>query len=413
MKLLFILVNLLLEGIYLLLKPLLYPYLAFKGYLASIKAEGEDLQRGLLLHAASMGEVAAIRSLVSNLSVAEPTLKIGITTTTLTGLQQAKQINPQVQAWLSVLDIPHLRKKQLSKINPGLICIVETEIWPNLLAWAAKNKVPVLFLNARMSSRSLAHYLKIKRLLHFLEKPINEILAQSQTDAQRFMEVFTRPVHMAGNLKFCLKLPDYDQASLRKGWGYTSEDLIICFGSTRPGEEAMILSLWPGMKKRFPQSKLIIALRHPKRITELGKLLASIQVQLSSQKGDTAPAAEILIIDELGILDKAYAICDIAIVGGSFLDFGGHNPLEPAYYAKPVIMGKFHHSCQESVSKLVEAEGLLLSSPETLSEDLGRLLDDAELRHRIGNQARQVLKDNSSAISNHAQAILQAWRVNR
>lgn len=411
MKLLFGSINMFLEGIYWLIFPLLYGYLAYKGYLESIRAKGEDLEKGVLFHAASLGEVAAIRPLVLSLSGRYPAIKIGITTTTLGGLQQAIGITPRVKAWLAVLDLPHLRRKQLAKLNPGLICIVETEIWPNLLAWAAQNKVPVLFLNARMSARSLEHYKMIKLMFGYLESPIRAVLAQSETDAQRFTQIFKCPVHMAGNLKYCLQLPDYKPIELRAEWGYEQNDRIICFGSSRPGEEAMILSLWPKLKARFKHSKLIIAIRHPKRLPELVKLLSETPHQLYSQARINPETADVLIIDVLGVLDKAYALCDIAIVGGSFFDFGGHNPLEPAYYSKPVIMGQYHQSCRESVQKLVASEGLIISNPDSLLRDLTELLDDPDQRIHRGNKARQVLQDNSRALQVHQEAVVSAMRL--
>jgi len=355
-----------------------------------------------------MGELTAIKALVTKHLQEHPEVKLCITTSTVTSCAEANKISPKVKGFLSVLDLPHLRNRQLKRINPGLICIVETEIWPNMLLWAKRNKVPVLFLNARMSKSTLRGYRLLKFLFRHLQSPITEIHAQSKDDAKRYRKIFNRPVYVSGNLKFSLTLKDYNAEELRKKWGYKSDDFIICWGSSRPGEEALLISLYPSLKEVIPNLHLIIGLRHPRRLEEVIELMDNYSYSCFTMRKEYSRAEDILIIDTLGILDQAYCICDIAIVGGSFYDFGGHNPLEPAYYKKPVVIGPHHYSCKESVKKLKVAGGIIISNKDDLLADLIALYKNKELREKMGKAAKKVLTENAHTLDIYLKA-LEKW----
>lgn len=407
MMILLLLFNSLLEGVFYLFYPIWYLLLKSKGYLGALNSEGEDIHKGILFHAASMGEVAAVMPLILKICAQKPKIEIGITTSTVTGLKMARQISPGVKAWLSAIDTLNLRNKQLRKINPGLICIVETEIWPNMLAYAARKRIPVIFLNARLSERSLSRYRLIKVLLSELGKPVRKIAAQSDEDAKRFAKLFNRPIINAGNLKFCLGLKDYPASQLRTEWGFSQNDLILCFGSSRPGEEALILSVWSELANQYANLKLIIAIRHPKRIEELKELFSAYPSRFYSAISQISDAKPILVIDSLGVLDKAYAICDIAIVGGSFYNFGGHNPLEPAFYSKAIIMGPYYHSCRDSVNKLNVGGGIILSNKDLLKQDLLALISEPAKRTELGINAKKVLTENAQALDIHYNEVMK------
>ncbi|MDY0151320.1 MAG: glycosyltransferase N-terminal domain-containing protein [Candidatus Cloacimonas sp.] len=413
MKALFTIYNAIIEAVYFLCYPFLLVLLKAKNYREAMQATGADTNKGILIHAASMGEVNAVKPLILRLVEAYPETRVCITTSTVTGLKLAKDISPQVFAYLSCLDVAHLRKKQLSAINPGLICIVETEIWPNMLAWAARNRVPVVFLNARMSLRSLGRYRYLKGLLVVLGSSIKAIMAQTNADAMRFEQIFSAPVISAGNLKFSLQLAEYDAQQLRSQWNFASADYILCWGSSRPGEEALLLGILPQLRAVIPKLKLIIAVRHLQRMPEVLTLLKETDYRLFSDlETDTQKqSTEILIIDEMGVLDKAYAISDLAIVGGSFYDFGGHNPLEPAFYSKPIIIGKYHHSCKESVKKLLDGQGIIVSDADILASDILKLSFKQARSKELGVNAKKVLSDNSAALDNHLEIIRKIWET--
>ncbi|MDP2173380.1 MAG: glycosyltransferase N-terminal domain-containing protein [Candidatus Cloacimonadaceae bacterium] len=398
--------NQLLNVGFLLSYPLVYVILAAKHYTLSLKPEGTNSQKGILIHAASVGEVNAIRSLVHELLRLYPYTKIVITTTTITGLELAKGISGKVMAYLSVLDVQILRQAQLKKIDPGLICIVETEIWFNMLDYARKHDIPVLFLNARLSRKSLKRYLTLKPLLAYLQKSIKSIHAQSETDRNRYIQLFDVPVENAGNIKYALFLPDYDHQALRASWGFSATDFIICLGSSRPGEEAWLLSILPELRSEIENLKIILAPRHPKRLDEVRNLFSDSEIYtLSDIESVFVRDRSLFVIDKLGFLDQAYSICDIAIVGGSFFDFGGHNPLEPAFYSKPILMGKHHHSCQGSVHQLKTKDAIIICEKENLAGYLIRLFKDPGLRRKMGENAKSILTDNASALNNHLRGI--------
>ena len=401
-----IIAEFLLEALYFMLYPLWYPIIRFKKYQAAAKPSFQDSQGGILIHAASVGEINALRTLVTRLRQLYPQQQIVITTTTLTGLEAASKIDPAIQTGLSVFDIWHLRSKQLAQINPGLICIMETEIWFNLLAWALLHRKPVLFLNARLSEKSLGRYLKLKPLFSLVGSSVKEILAQSSQDAERFKQLFKTKVSSPGNLKFALDLSDYNSKDIREQWGYTAQDFILVWGSSRPGEEALILSILPQLRAQIPKLKLILAIRHPKRLAEVLDLLSHESYSLFS-KHETAAA--IYIIDEIGHLNQAYSICDLAIVGGSFYDFGGHNPLEPAFYEKAIIIGEYHHSCLESVKQLKQEDAILISNPDQLLHDIIKLSADPDLRRQMGQNAKKVLSLNAKSLGMHLDGIAR-WR---
>jgi 3-deoxy-D-manno-octulosonic-acid transferase len=404
---LFHICNFLLELCCLLLSPAILIYIWLKKYWGALNFKATDSEKGIMIHSASVGEVNAVRPLVEKLQERYPELKIVITCTTLTGLQQAKTLN--IPAYLSVLDLPWLRKKQLQAINPQIIIIVETEIWFNLLYQAKRQGIRIAFVNARLSQKSFNQYKKWKKLLHFLEEPIKVIMAQTEEDANRFKNLFTVPVINAGNLKYSIDLPHFNQLELRAKYGYKTEDFIICFGSSRPGEETLLKSILPELKFNIPELKLILAIRHTPRIAEVRDLFPEAAIY-SAYKDGVLEAADILLIDTIGYLNEFYAICDLAIVGGSFLDFGGHNPLEPAFYGKPIIMGPYHSSCAGSVKELLSYDAILISDSQNLKRDIIYLYQYPEKRKEMGENARACIERNKNALDNHLRG-LEQWII--
>lgn len=397
--------NFILSACFYLLFPFIRLYLANKNYLEALAAKGKNSQRGILFHAASVGEINAIKPLLQKILAQLPDTTISITTTTLTGQKQAQKISDKLQVFLSALDIRQLRYQQLDAINPGLICIVETEIWPNLLLWAREHGVAVVFISARMSAKSYQRYTHLKFLIRYLEQPVSMILAQSADDQKRFQAIFSKPVKYLGNIKLSLNLPEYDHVSLFQAWGYSSGDFVLCWGSSRPGEEILIFSLLPVLCKAIPKLKLIVAPRHPQRIAEVEKLAGNLEYGLYSHF-DHSQAPQLLLIDTLGVLDQAYAISDLVIIGGSFFDFGGHNPLEAAFYAKSILIGPYHSSCRESVQILAAHHAILVSDSHTLKDDILTLASDQASREAMGKRAKKVLTDNAECVDKYFAEII-------
>lgn len=404
---LFFMFNMLAEIVYRISKPLLRPILARISYADVLIEEGPCIDGGVLIHAASLGEVNAVRSLVLELRKHIAPSRIAITTTTVAGLKAAMAIDPEIRARLSVFDIYSARKKQLGAISPGLICIVETEIWPNLLYWAKRKSIPVLFLNARLGIRSKSRLTMIKPLLSYIGNNVKEIMAKSELDAERFRDIMQVPVRVAGNLKFALRPPEYDTLDLRDSWGFEADDMIICAGSTRPGEERVFIQAFVQLKNDYPNLKLILAPRHPVRIDEVKKECASVGFRLFSELPFASNADNILIIDQLGHLNQAYCICDLALVGGSFYDFGGHNPLEPAFYGKAIVMGPYHGSCLESVQELVNHNAITICGKQELMYLIPKMIDNNFERSAMGSRAREVIEMFQQSLHRHLEGMLK------
>jgi len=403
----FALARLAIELVYYASLPVVYPILLVKRYTASIRPAYPDLDGGIMVHAASLGEVNAVRSLLAELSARLPDTAIFVSTTSLTGMRAAEKIGGNVSAALSVLDVPHLRRRQLKELNPGLICVVETEIWPNLLYEAARRGIPVLFLNARMSAGTLNRLLPLRGMLKIAGVAVKEIFASTQADAERFKQLFNAKVTVAGNLKAALRLPDYDPADLRGQWGFCQDDFIVCAGSTRPGEEKLLADILAPLQAGIPRLKLIVGVRHPQRSKEVKNLFNDANSRMFSEAEPAADAANVLILDVLGQMDKAYAMSDIALVGGSFYDFGGHNPLEPAYYGKPVIMGPYHSSCAASVKNMLDADAIIITGRDSLEDTIAALYRDPSRRHEMGANGKEMLKRLGQALDVHLDGILR------
>ena len=401
---LLVIINILLEIIYIVSLPVLIPVLWHKHYLRAVFFHFDFPKGGILIHAASVGEVMAIQPLVLRLLRDDPSAIIYISTTTLTGLKVAKSIDPRVLGFLSPLDLWHLRLRQLREMQPALICIVETEIWFNLFHLAGKADVPILILNARMSGNTHRNLSFILPLLRLTTRSVKEIVSQSEGDTARFKSLFTCQVTGSGNIKYAVSLPDYDPKETRAELGYSESDMLIVWGSSRPGEELIARDLYQDLTHVFPHLKLIVAIRHPKRSAEVRQVFAGFEPTFESEE---STPGKIHIIDVIGKLNMAYSICDLAIVGGSFTDFGGHNPLEPAYYNKAIVIGPYHSSCKASVKKLREAGGIVISDKDKLLDEVREILHSEAKRTALGASAKRVLNENSRSLDDHIAAIIR------
>jgi len=404
---LFFFYTILLEIIYFLLSPILFAAFRNKPNSERLAIEYPRQHFDIIVHAASVGEINGIKQLLKELINLHPQLRILLTTNTKTGRKAGRDIHPNLEVMISPLDVLHLRIKQIQRSRPKLILIAETEIWPQLLYTAKLYNIPIVYINARMSLKHGKKYYELKPILSWLGSSIRIICSQSEADRERFSSIFNTECIRTGNLKFSVIQPDFNGEELRNEWGYKPEDKIITVGSSRPGEELLLSDAFYFLKGKHPNLKLIIAPRHLDRLEEIKKILIDKQVSLFS---DHAPAKEIHIIDEMGHLLPAYAMSDIAIIGGSFYPFGGHNPLEAAFYGKMIVMGPYHDSCLGSVKKLKKADAIVISSVDKLKADLDKILSGEESYLSYGNRAKQVLEENRDSLPKHLEIINRILR---
>ncbi|MCF7858085.1 MAG: 3-deoxy-D-manno-octulosonic acid transferase [Candidatus Cloacimonetes bacterium] len=354
-----------------------------------------NFDKCIWIHAASVGEVNAVKPLINQILQKYPLKNYIITTMTTTGFKAAKSISHKLAASLFPLDVGFIQKRFFESINPELIILVETEFWPNMLYMARQKHVPVVIVNARLSDNSFPKYRNLRFFWKPVWKAVVAVNAQSEKDKRRFLGLKFKNVVNTHNLKFCIALPEFDKQTLRLEIGYSEDDFIIIWGSSRPGEEKLFKEVFKALKAKISKLKIIIVPRHLHRIPQVCNIFKDFDYHFYSNLG---VPEEILLVDEMGILNMLYALSDIAIVGGSFYDFGGHNPLEPAFYKIPTIIGKYHHSCSDSVDRLLENKGIIVSESKNLANDIMNLYEKKELRSELGVNAKNTLKLNSDSL---------------
>lgn len=357
--------------------------------------------RPLWIHAASMGEAALIPPLAQTLGKSLPSVPLAVSTMTQTGRQRAAKVRPGDSFFLP-LDFPISVMLALSRVRPSALVLMETELWPNLIWLAAARGIPVVIANARLSEKSLPWY----RAFSFLFRPLLNrtaaIACQSDDDCRRYQSLGIVPgkAFKAGNIKFdSIRGPagPEERQARRQKFGIEPDDLVLVAGSTRPGEEEVVLEAWRMLSSRV---RLIIAPRHPDRFDQVERLLSQrgLAYARRSRLPESPSGWSVLLLDSMGELVEAYAAGDIALVGGSFAPVGGHNPLEPAALGLPVAFGPHMFNARDSARSLVEAGGAAQADgPERLAEILMRWINDPAERRACGEKARQAVERQQGA----------------
>ncbi len=361
-----------------------------------------QLKNCVWIHAASVGEVNAVKSLIIALLNKHVNKTFILSTMTNTGLESANQIHPKLITTLFPLDFVFFMKRAFRMLNPELVILVETEFWPNMLNQAKLNNVPVIVVNGRISERTYPKYKRFSFFWKPLWKAVKSVSAQSEHDANRFNSLGFKDVINNQNLKFSLQLPEFERVKTRNKWNFSKNDFVIVFGSSRPGEEKLLKEIIPILKKRIPNLKIIIVPRHLERISEVKEIFKEFNYQLYTELKSNP---DIIIVDEMGILTEAYAMSDLAIVGGSFFDFGGHNPLEPAFYGLPIIMGEFYGSCLDSVNKLKQNDAIIISAKDELLNNILKIAQNTDYRLTLGKNAKKTLQQNSDSLKKNLEII--------
>jgi 3-deoxy-D-manno-octulosonic-acid transferase len=374
------------------------------------------------IHAASVGEIQAAWPLVEALVKRHPSTGLILTTLTATGHSLLRERSAGLkghtgpaQVRLFPVDFPGLGGRLLRKVQPDLILVVETEIWPNFLAAARRRGIPLAVVNGRISPRSFAKYRWIRWVLRPALESVNRFLMQTADDAARIECLGAPPyrVSVAGNLKFERRpepLPETDRKKLIESWGWGSFDPVWVAGSTHPGEEETLLRLFMKLKADYPTFRLILAPRHLDRIPEVRSLLAGSGLKirqasespLSGNKGtipSTGSTADAVLVDTMGQLNLLYGLADMVFVGGTFVPVGGHNLAEPALQGVPVLYGPHLQQVRAMADLLTESGGGYPSeNAAELERRLRSFLDDPESRRRAGARAREAVGRSRGAL---------------
>jgi 3-deoxy-D-manno-octulosonic-acid transferase len=367
------------------------------------------------LHAVSVGEVLAVSRLVGELDRAFPDYQVLISTTTRTGQDLARDLFGAERVFYCPLDLPWAVRAYLKALEPQLLVLAETEFWPNLLSGCFSRRIPVAVVNARISDRSWPNYLKLKVLWRPFLRQIAHVLAQSETDAERLKAIGCTPerVMVAGNLKFDVRA--VREAEATRILKAAAQDLrIVVAGSTLEHEESALLEAWPQLLASDSQLALVLAPRHPERFAAVTTLLDQSGLSWvrrstwSSLPGSTIQPihpGQIVLLDTIGELASVYSLAAVAFVGGSVIAAGGHNPLEPAQFGIPIVMGPHYVNFRTITEDLLAHHALRIATRENLATSLVELLQDRQAAKAMGERARLVFKEQAGATGRCVQAI--------
>lgn len=377
------------------------------GYVSSAVSSGIHFRSGqacICLHAVSVGEMMAARPLIERLLATYPETTVWVTSTTPTGSATVERLFGQrVKHSYLPYDTPGAVQRFLNTVQPRLMLVMETELWPNLYAVCAQQQLPIVVVNARLSERSARAYARVKPLVRSVLAQVALIAAREVQDAQRFQSLGANPsqIKVLGNIKFDAPIPTQvktQAAAFRQVWGGR---LVWVAASTHQGEDELILQVHQQLIRQFPELLLILVPRHPERFNAVVALCA--QVGLSYQRR-TEPAAlrtstAVLVGDSMGELLLWYACADLAFVGGSLVDSGGHNPLEALAFALPVLSGPYVDNFQDLYPPLVQIGAVILvDSPEVLAHHLTAYLANSTERQRVGQRGQQFLAQQQGVV---------------
>jgi len=378
-----------------------------------------DTSDSIWVHAVSVGEVLAVAPLVSELRVANPGRRVFVSTTTHTGQKLARDRFGAESVFYFPLDFAFAIRPWLRVVKPELIVVAETEFWPQFLHRAHAAGARIAIVNARISDRSLPRYRRVRPLLARVLRNVELFLAQSEQDAERLRAIGAPRdrIEVAGNLKF-------EQASgaksgfataLREACAAQSVGPILVAGSTLAGEEDVLLAAFRQVLPQHPRALLVLAPRHPERFDDVAGLLAAggLPVVRRTSFAPSAPlAGSVLLVDSIGELGALYEVGAVAFVGGSLVPAGGHNVIEPARAAVPILVGPHTHNFRDVVAQFARAEALRVVTPATLASTLMELLASEPLRRELGARAARVVTENSGATARTLAALERLLATN-
>lgn len=368
------------------------------------------------VHAVSVGETLAAVPMVEELLRRFPDMPILMTTTTPTGSDRVKDIlGDKVHHVYFPWDIPRAWQRFFAAYNPKLVIMVETELWPNLMAKAVQEKVPVWLFNGRISERSYKGYRRLSWLTGPAIQAYDGLMVQTQAEAERYIKLGVEPsnVHVTGSVKFDLCLTDeVRQAAAAMHSMLGAHRKIWVAASTHEGEEELALAAHQQILAAVPNALLVLVPRHPERFDAVAELSEKMGLPCVRRSLHATPEAHtpVYLGDTMGELLTLYGAAELAFVGGSFVPIGGHNLLEPAAWEHPVLSGP-HLFNFERISELLAEAGALtvVESADSLAQAVITLLQDDERREREGKAAAEVVAAHGGALQKTLNLLEQVW----
>ena len=372
-------------------------------------------RRVVWVHAVSVGEVLAVARLVEELDAsldaslgADEPWQVVVSTTTRTGQALARERFGAERVFWFPLDFAWAIRAWMRVLRPAMVVLVESELWPRLLAECARRGVPVAVVNARLSDRSFRRARRMLALWGQVLRGVTLFLAQSEETAERLrlLGVAAQAVRVAGNLKYDVQPRETEMGKVLRP--LTEQRPLVVAGSLLAPEEKLLLEGWPEVLRGAPEALLLLAPRHPERFDEVAEQVSAPLVLyrasdlMRSNKEVGRPELlspfAVILLDTVGDLATIYGLAAVAFVGGSLARKGGHNPLEPARFGVPVVVGPSQENFREIVAKMLAVGGLeIVHTPEELVGTLAHLLKDRTAATALGQRGQQVFAEESGA----------------
>jgi 3-deoxy-D-manno-octulosonic-acid transferase len=397
----------------------LYQAIRYKKYIGSLRQRlgflpisfNIDGEESIWIHAVSVGEALTARALAADLKARYPRLRLFLSTTTIAGQQVARRSLSNVDAvFYFPFDWVFIVRRTLNLVRPRLFIMMETEIWPNLLRECRARGVRTAVINGRISSRSFPRYRLIRPFFKRVLADVDRFCMQSEESARRLVDLGADParVTMTGSLKFdSLELPPAAAAHGRprervlRFFRLSASRTVLVAGSTMRGEEAAVLRAFARIKSAMPGALAVLAPRQPERFGEVERLARDAgfsAVRRSELPIDAEPRADVIVLDSIGELAQLYQLATAVFVGGSLVDHGGHNILEPAIFGKPIVFGPHMQNFKEIADAFLSNDAAVrVQSDRELEEVLLALVGDPVRRAGLGAAARALVEANRGA----------------
>lgn len=391
--------------------------LGLRARLQSIK-QTSDQDPTFWIHALSVGEVTSAVPLVRGLRQQFPQARLVFSTTTRAGAEvAAKLMAPWVDSLIAApLDLGPVVPFFLHTIRPDCFIQVETDFWPHWLLCLRQQRIPTMLVNGRISARSLARYQRLPCLFRPMFACFNLLAMQTDNDARNLRSLGIAPEHITtlGNLKFDSHSAEANtdlpmsKEERKSSYGFAANAPLWICGSTHPGEEAILFTVFGRLRQYSPSLQLLLAPRNIERSDEIMTLAASQGLVCRRRTIDKQSPGPLLVLDTIGELASCYALADMVFVGGSLVACGGHNPLEPAAAAVPVLFGPHMEDFSEIAQELIDDGGAWqVAGVNELEQRLGQLLADAEVARTMGERAATSVAAHRGVVANHLRMIEQ------
>ncbi|ATD07658.1 lipid IV(A) 3-deoxy-D-manno-octulosonic acid transferase [Pseudoalteromonas piscicida] len=360
----------------------------------------------VVIHCASVGEVLAATPLIKSVLKEQAATPIIVTCNTPTGREEitkAFHSNVQVHVCYLPIDFAFSVRTFFTTLKPKLLIVMETELWPNLFYYAKQNQCKTLVVNARLSEKSYQGYKKHAWLTKGLMSNIDLLAAHNEEDGERFIKLglVQSKLHITGSIKFDISITEEEIAKARQFQENYPERVIWLAGSTHPKEHEQVIAAHQRVLKQVSNALLIIAPRHPEQFQAVADYLNEQEIAFTKKSSNGINAeASVLLADTLGELKWLFGSADIAYIGGSLIERGGHNPLEAAAHGVPILTGPHTYNFAHIYPQLIAQQGaIVVDDEDKLAAQIITLFEDKSLRTQIGANAQSVLVENTGAIA--------------